>query len=453
MTLPASGQLSLGDIATEKSGSLSNVSLTTESTTDINTNSPSFPDGIAPYAISEFYSYDHSAGGISYTTLTIDGTNTYTINTDTINTNGRQYRMTHETGSSQIIYSHRGASSAYLDVGGFEIDSNGAIQSVGTPTEVIPNVGTHASTVVDSSGRYIAVVRDQNASGYVKARLFDYDNSTKTVTLVGSLTNIYTGRTNNSVTDTVRISDSVVFAVSNRGNTGVGLHKITISGTTLSGATSYYTFNLSAGASTTKIMRTGTDDSVFIITQRRTSTNNRYIDYISATGLSSSPSYGTRTNIIDLGGEYINAQGATYIGNNYGLICYSESSVQGGDGKHHVALVSMSGTTLTFQSEITTTATSANDGLRNSAHDVVVLTTVGNDVYFVSKVAGVLAILGKVDTSTGTMTKVDEVSSFAPVDFFGSGYMINSDPDGDSTNLLILGNNGTTLTALTGSIS
>lgn len=66
MALTASGQLSLGDIATEMGVSLSNVSLTTQSTTGINTNSESKPDGSTPHSISEFYSYDHSA--TSYTT-------------------------------------------------------------------------------------------------------------------------------------------------------------------------------------------------------------------------------------------------------------------------------------------------------------------------------------------------------------------------------------------------
>ena len=61
MALTASGQLSLGDIATEMGVELSNVSLTTQSTTGINTNSESKPDGSTPHAISEFYSYDHSA--------------------------------------------------------------------------------------------------------------------------------------------------------------------------------------------------------------------------------------------------------------------------------------------------------------------------------------------------------------------------------------------------------
>jgi hypothetical protein len=72
MALTASGQLSLGDIATEMGVSLTNVSLTTQSTTGINTNSESKPDGSTPHAISEFYSYDHSA--TSLTAFTVDET-------------------------------------------------------------------------------------------------------------------------------------------------------------------------------------------------------------------------------------------------------------------------------------------------------------------------------------------------------------------------------------------
>jgi len=71
MALTASGQLSLGDIATEMGVSLSNVSLTTQSTTGINTNSTSKPDGSTPHAISEFYSYDHSASP-SLTAFAVD---------------------------------------------------------------------------------------------------------------------------------------------------------------------------------------------------------------------------------------------------------------------------------------------------------------------------------------------------------------------------------------------
>jgi len=455
MTLTASGQLSLGDIATEKGGSLSNVSLTTESTTGINTASPSYPDGVTPHAISEFYSYDHNASaGPSYTTLTVDGTNFYTINSDSFTGNGAQFDMVHATGSTDnIIYAHRGNSSAFGDIGGFVIDSSGSIQSVGTPTELAPNAVSLAICEVSSSGRYIGVIRDGSASGYVRARLFDYDTSTQTVTLQGSLTNIYSTRTNNTITDVTRISDSYVLAISNRGGTGFGAHRIIISGTTLTQNNYYNTFNISAGASTTKFMKTG-DTTGFILTQRRTATHNRYIDYVSVTNLTAptAPTYGTRTQLIDVGGDYVTATGVQYVGNNYGLVSYSESSVLGGDGKHHVALVSISGTTLTFESEITTTTTSANDSIRLAVHDIILMPTVGNLVYFVSKVAAELAIMGTVDTSSGTLTKIDEISTFAPA-FFGEGSMINVAVDNSSTNFIILGDNSNSLIALTGSIS
>jgi len=73
MALTASGQLSLGDIAIEMGVSPSNVSLTTQSTTGINTNSTSKPDGSTPHAVSEFYSYDHSASP-SLTSFFVDDT-------------------------------------------------------------------------------------------------------------------------------------------------------------------------------------------------------------------------------------------------------------------------------------------------------------------------------------------------------------------------------------------
>lgn len=57
-----SGQLSLGDIATEKGESLANISLATLSTNNINTQSPYYPDGAQPHSVSEFYGYDHNAG-------------------------------------------------------------------------------------------------------------------------------------------------------------------------------------------------------------------------------------------------------------------------------------------------------------------------------------------------------------------------------------------------------
>ena len=201
-------------------------------------------------------------------------------------------------------------------------------------------------------------------------------------------------------------------------------------------------------------MKTGTD-SGFVITQRRPTTSgaNRYIDYIAVTILTGTPSYGTRTQLIDLGGQYTTSTGVQYVGNEYGLICYSEDSTIGGDGKHHVISVSFSGTTLTYGSEITTTSTSADGLLDGAVHDIIIMKTIGSLVYFVSKVAGVFALFGTINISDGTLTKIQELSSFAPVDFFGSGDLINASSTGEGTNLFMLGNNGTNLVALTGSIS
>jgi hypothetical protein len=62
MPLQSSGQISLSNIAGEKSVSLSNVSLVTLSTTSINGDScnPTNPNNGAPHSIGEFYGYDHN---------------------------------------------------------------------------------------------------------------------------------------------------------------------------------------------------------------------------------------------------------------------------------------------------------------------------------------------------------------------------------------------------------
>ena len=453
MSLPESGPLSIGDIATEMGVSLSNVSHVYLEMNFLNQDSVLKPDQFRPHAISEFYGYDHLAGGVSYTTLTIDGTS-YTINTDVTSAN-YQFDMIFASGSTDnIIYSYIQNSTTAAYIGGLVIDIAGSVQSVGTPISFVANAGPFNLAPVNSSGRNIVVYRNSGASGFVRARLFDYDASTQTVILVGSETNVYSGTSNNSVTDAKRISDTIIFALSNRGGTGVRMHKITISGDTLSASTTLNNFQIAADVSTTRFMKTGID-SGFVITQRRPTTSgvNRYIDYISVTNLIGTPSYGTRTQLIDLGGQYITNMGVQYAGNEYGLICYSEDSTLGGDGKHHVISVSFSGTTLTYGSEIITTAGTANTLLDSSVHDIIIMKTVGSLVYFVSKVAGRLSIFGTINISDGTLTKIQELSSFAPTDFFSSGDLINTNESGEGTNLFILGNNGTDLVALKGSIS
>lgn len=71
MALPASGQISVSDILTEggQSSTRANTSLSDLELGNvfaINGSSASFPNGSAPYAISEWYSYNHSAAASLY---------------------------------------------------------------------------------------------------------------------------------------------------------------------------------------------------------------------------------------------------------------------------------------------------------------------------------------------------------------------------------------------------
>ncbi|WP_428232475.1 hypothetical protein [Flavobacterium sp.] len=62
MALNSSGKISISDICGEKKiTELTNISLTTLSTTNINSLSSSKPNGIAPHNITKFYNYNHTA--------------------------------------------------------------------------------------------------------------------------------------------------------------------------------------------------------------------------------------------------------------------------------------------------------------------------------------------------------------------------------------------------------
>ena len=62
MAIVAGGQIKISDINAEKglSPTAANSSLASLSSTGINPDSPSKPDGAVPHAMSEFYSYDHT---------------------------------------------------------------------------------------------------------------------------------------------------------------------------------------------------------------------------------------------------------------------------------------------------------------------------------------------------------------------------------------------------------
>ena len=121
MALTASGQLSLSDIATEMSVSLSNVSLTTQSTTGINSNSPSKPDGSTPHAVSEFYSYDHSASP-ALTAFTVDE-NLYGDSEEACSSRGRGLVTWYHDGGLQT-YPNTG-DTVYTDSDGTTIPPDG----------------------------------------------------------------------------------------------------------------------------------------------------------------------------------------------------------------------------------------------------------------------------------------------------------------------------------------
>lgn len=81
MALPASGEISLNDINVEtgRTGTTANTSLKNMSdgtTITINTANASAdrPDGSAPHAISEFYSYDHDLASTSWSNVSADFT-------------------------------------------------------------------------------------------------------------------------------------------------------------------------------------------------------------------------------------------------------------------------------------------------------------------------------------------------------------------------------------------
>ncbi|WP_428232479.1 fibronectin type III domain-containing protein [Flavobacterium sp.] len=67
MALNPSGQISISDICGEKRIPTANSSLTTLSTTNINTASIAKPNGVAPHSLTEFYSYNHFATSIDTT--------------------------------------------------------------------------------------------------------------------------------------------------------------------------------------------------------------------------------------------------------------------------------------------------------------------------------------------------------------------------------------------------
>ena len=441
MTLPLSGPLSLGDIANEKGVSLSNVSLEVESTQNINTASPFFPDGVVPHAISEFYGYQHT-----FSEIAPDNGNEVQLSNNHGDNLGARVMCVHAMDNpTNLVFLYRRNSTTALNLGSMVIDSSGVVTATGTELQLTADAGTSPVISKISATRYIAAFRNNANSGRSTARLFDYSSSTGTFTLVGTETQLST-QTNTAATDIVYIKDNLAFKVGNRGGTGVIASRISISGTTIAFDNEQISFQIAAGASTTKFIKTGTD-SGFIITQRRPGSTgrNRYIDYISVSDLNSGATYGTRTQLEDVGTQSILQLGAKYIGNDHSLICWTESTALDGDGKHYVKLVKTSGTSLTDEDQVSSTNESDKGDIDAAVHDIIVITTVGDLVYFVSKVGAEIALFGTANTNTSEIELLDELFEFGPEELYTTGSMINVDPAEENQHFLIIGNNGTTL--------
>lgn len=77
MALPSSGQISFSQITVELGGS-SNQEISISDAAEgllvtLNTNSANIPNDSTPHSISEWYGYDHSAGGVSLTEFNAGG--------------------------------------------------------------------------------------------------------------------------------------------------------------------------------------------------------------------------------------------------------------------------------------------------------------------------------------------------------------------------------------------
>lgn len=103
MALQSSGQISLGNIATEMTLLAQNISLTAASTSStLNDASPSKPNESQPHGIAEFYSYDHNyseGGGVKQ--LMGSSTN--------YNTRGKWFESGVCDQDMSFFYSHNGS--------------------------------------------------------------------------------------------------------------------------------------------------------------------------------------------------------------------------------------------------------------------------------------------------------------------------------------------------------
>jgi hypothetical protein len=152
MTLQSTGAISISQINVEKglSSTAANSSLTTLSTTSINTNSTSKPDQSVPHAMSEFYSYNHNAAPPEATTI-----NGATVIGSTQPGDGG--------GSIEVSWSlNNSIGTRYVTIEG--------VVTAGDPITTLGSTGQQGNFT--SSPSTINATLGSNAGGYVIVRLY-----------------------------------------------------------------------------------------------------------------------------------------------------------------------------------------------------------------------------------------------------------------------------------------
>lgn len=154
MTLPTSGQLSFNDIRVElNKATQSPFSMESASKgiyVAINTNSPSYPNGTAPYSVSEWYNYNHNATACSALNSSTSLPYATTTPSDPTNCGGGGNEYTNSQvfysndcstlGSGCTVYSNSGCTTTAYNAGVRYINDGGNY------------FGLNASSVVSTTG-------------------------------------------------------------------------------------------------------------------------------------------------------------------------------------------------------------------------------------------------------------------------------------------------------------
>tara|TARA_R100001443_G_scaffold4000_4_gene12107 strand:+ start:3973 stop:5103 length:1131 start_codon:yes stop_codon:yes gene_type:complete len=200
MSLTASGQISMHDIRSElgASGEISLIDASDGSIATINTNNASDdrPDGSAPHAMSEFYSYDHDAAGATsfgtWSDATIrfvgsspgDGVTTHALSTNDMSDPTGNVGIDSNTDSGTVRGSCLVAISSTGDPGTASSSFGGGTSNSGSGYETIVNNSAIGSVSMSSSNDTI------NARFAFKPHAVHTETTTRTLTwTVNSVTN------------------------------------------------------------------------------------------------------------------------------------------------------------------------------------------------------------------------------------------------------------------------